>query len=30
MGLARALMKYDTGLEPALREHGFLTPSIAG
>ena len=25
MGLARALMKYDTGLEPALREHGFLT-----
>jgi small subunit ribosomal protein S9 len=25
MGLARALMSYDTGLEPILRENGFLT-----
>lgn len=25
MGLARALLKYDTALEGALRHHGFLT-----
>ena len=25
MGLARALLNYDPGLEPILREHGFLT-----
>jgi len=25
MGLARALMAYDSTLEPILREHGFLT-----
>ena len=25
MGLARALMAYDSTLEPVLREHGFLT-----
>jgi small subunit ribosomal protein S9 len=25
LGLARALAKYDAGLEPKLREHGFLT-----
>jgi small subunit ribosomal protein S9 len=25
MGLARAILCYDSSLEPILREHGFLT-----